>query len=325
MSSSTSLNPFAAMSLAHISYTDESDPGSQKQDMQSALQALPASAEGPWSLVWGPATNDGVLAFVALSATGQYGVAFRGSLTEDDAEGFLTNWIEDLDGIKQVPWLYPQSVSNAKISAGMNSALDQAMGLTDPTTGLSLLDFLRQVLAGTGGQLLVTGHSLGGALATLGAAWLYDQLPRTGQVSSPVITPYSFAAPTVGNQQFATYYDSTFPNSYRGVNTQDVVPMAWANLGTLLQQYPSPGQTLKEYNVALWAAVEAARAAVLLDGYTPVNQNAGTTDAFQGPAILSGQTFPQSAAAQHSGLVYLAHVTPSSEVMLQRAATGTRG
>jgi acetyl esterase/lipase len=46
---------------------------------------------------------------------------------------------------------------------------------------------------------MVTGHSLGGALAAVAATWLFDQLPRAGQAQDVTITPYTFAAPSVGN------------------------------------------------------------------------------------------------------------------------------
>ena len=44
------------------------------------------------------------------------------------------------------------------------------------------------------------------------------------------ITPLTFAAPTTGNQQFATLFETTFPTNYALVNTLDIVPMAWWNL-----------------------------------------------------------------------------------------------
>src|SRR5262252_9561651 len=76
----TGLNPYAAMSLAAITYDDEGGTlAQQKTQMSTNLAKLPASAEGPWSLVWGPADNDGILAFVALNgARTQYALAIRG-------------------------------------------------------------------------------------------------------------------------------------------------------------------------------------------------------------------------------------------------------
>ena len=38
------------------------------------------------------------------------------------------------------------------------------------------------------------------------------------------ISTYTFGSPRVGNQQFALYFDSVFGNSYRIVNSNDLVP-----------------------------------------------------------------------------------------------------
>jgi hypothetical protein len=310
------LDPYAAMSLATIAYDEEGGTlAQQKAAMAADLATLPAAAEGPWSLVWGPAANDGILAFVALNAPrSRYAVAIRGSLSDVDAPGFIANWFDDFDALAQVPWLYPQSVTGALISSGMNSALSALIAATDPATDLTMIDHLRAALAGTGAQLMVTGHSLGGALTSLVAPWLYDQLPRTGTVTGVAITPHTFAAPTAGNAAFARYYDHIFPGAYRCVNTLDVVPMGYADVSGMQAMYPAPSQTLYAYSKVLWGVVESAK--IYMEGagiaYAQTNQNgAGTTDAFAGPA-LSKVSFATEAEAQHDHAVYLAHVTPAA-------------
>ena len=310
------LNPYAAMCLATIAYDDEGGTlAQQKLAMSADLSNVPSAAEGPWSLVWGPAANDGILAFVALNAARtQYAVAIRGSLSDEDAPGFIANWFDDFDAMAQVPWLYPQTVEGAVISSGMNSALCLLMGATDPATDTTLIDYLRAVLAGGHAGVMVTGHSLGGALTSLVAPWLYDQLPKTGTVSGVAITPYTFAAPTAGNVAFAQYYDRIFPISYRGVNTLDIVPMGYANVSGMQSMYPAPSQTLFAYSKVLWVALDVAK--IYMEGrgitYSQTNLNgAGTTDAFAGPA-LSNLTFVAEAEAQHDHQVYLTHVTPAS-------------
>jgi alpha-beta hydrolase superfamily lysophospholipase len=65
-----------------------------------------------------------------------------------------------------------------QISAGINGALALAIGLTDPATSLSLLDYLRGVAKAGALDLIVTGHSLGGAIAVVATAWLNNQLPK---------------------------------------------------------------------------------------------------------------------------------------------------
>lgn len=72
-----------------------------------------------------------------------------------------------------------------------------------------------------------TGHSLGGALATL-AAWDVHQLVQMdpalcGRVHLQV---YTFGAPRVGNCAFARLYKAAVPSTWDVVNDHDVVPKA---------------------------------------------------------------------------------------------------
>ena len=66
---------------------------------------------------------------------------------------------------------------------------------------------------------LITGHSLGGALAVLAAPALKILLP--GQT----FEMYSFAGPRVGDPIFVDAYNFFVPQSYRVVNLSDVVPV----------------------------------------------------------------------------------------------------
>ena len=215
----TGLNPYAAMSLATIAYDDEGGTlAQQKVAMSADLSNLSGPAEGPWSLMWGPAANDGILAFVALNAAKtQYAVAVRGSLSDEDAPGFIANWFDDFDALAQVPWLYPQTVSGVVISSGLNDALALLMGATDPATDLTLIDYLRTALAGANAGLMVAGHSLGGALATLLVADVTANTPLKPQA-------WTFASPRVGDAIFAARYGGLSTVSWRIYNLVDVVP-----------------------------------------------------------------------------------------------------
>jgi hypothetical protein len=54
-------------------------------------------------------------------------------------------------------------------------------------------------------HVYITGHSLGGALATLFAVELSSKLAKSGGQTQ--ITMYNFGSPRVGNKQFADMYN----------------------------------------------------------------------------------------------------------------------
>jgi predicted lipase len=75
--------------------------------------------------------------------------------------------------------------------------------------------------------IIVTGHSLGGALATIAALDVqYNIAQHTGQS----LQLYTFGAPRVGNDDFVNSFRQRVPHSYRFVYGWDVVtriPRAW--------------------------------------------------------------------------------------------------
>ncbi|KAK2611503.1 hypothetical protein N8I77_004837 [Diaporthe amygdali] len=68
-------------------------------------------------------------------------------------------------------------------------------------------------------KLIVTGHSMGGALASLGAASLQGQ--------NFTLTAYTYGQPRTGNQDYADYVDKVFPGGntmIRATHSNDGVP-----------------------------------------------------------------------------------------------------
>ena len=79
-------------------------------------------------------------------------------------------------------------------------------------------------------QIWVTGHSLGGAMASLASTWLgFKKIaPRKN------IILYTFGMPRVGNYRYALQHDRLVNNSWRVVNGDDLVPhfpTMWRNCG----------------------------------------------------------------------------------------------
>lgn len=80
---------------------------------------------------------------------------------------------------------------------------------------------LKALIAGNPSyQIWVTGHSLGGAMASLASAWLsYNNVASREKIIS-----YTFGMPRVGNYKYALEHDQLVNNSWRVVNYDDAVP-----------------------------------------------------------------------------------------------------
>jgi len=290
------LNKTAAAYLAYFAYIDDALETVLASDFVTLLAGVPAgAANGPWKLCWGPAVNDGILGYVAQGADGSYALAFRGTDVDGSVSGSIQNVVADANGFFLVPWLYPQQAgAPLQISAGINGALALAIALTDPATSVSLLDYLRG-LAKTGAlDLMVTGHSLGGALAIVATAWLNDQLPKVEPLKFS-LWPQTFAAPTMWNAAFATSFAKTF-TYYAAVNTNDVVPMGWANLDGVLATYPSPGPSLYDTDYSLWVIIKGA--SYVIPTYTAIVPS--NPDLFTAPLVQ----VPDDAWTTEAGLMH---------------------
>ena len=92
-------------------------------------------------------------------------------------------------------------------------------------TALSLSSLaVRNACTGSGPRLIfsthhpvVTGHSLGGALATLAAIDVRKAIPDAAHLS---ISCYTFGAPRTGNHAFAREYDDLVPDTWGIINDQ---------------------------------------------------------------------------------------------------------
>lgn len=141
-------------------------------------------------------------------------IVFRGSEKRLDWEinfNFQQEVIQD-QIVQEQKQVYPyaeESSSGAQMHRGFTSAY------------LSVRDGIHNYLKSrSAARVTVTGHSLGGALATLCAVDV--QYNFADQVQT--LEVYTFGSPRVGNSGFRESFNRRVPNSYRLVYGMDLVP-----------------------------------------------------------------------------------------------------
>lgn len=169
-----------------------------------------------WKLAWYPGQINSNHAFVATNGR-QWAIAFRGSLMEVSWHAF-DNWInQDLNILTQVKWPH-SAAGTARISQGMHNSFTNLSQLRDTINNKTLIEFIKTNIR-KDAPILITGHSLGGSMATVYASYLYEQLNSAGNK----IEIISFAAPAPGNEAFADDFDQKFPGAVRIESEGDIV------------------------------------------------------------------------------------------------------
>lgn len=174
-----------------------------------------------WSSIWEGKESNGNHAFVASNGR-DFALAIRGSLINFSWAAFQ-NWIyQDLYVTTQENWPFAPDSLQARVSAGSYTGFQNLSAMTDLKDGRLLLLVLDSIL-NTGAPLLITGHSLGGNLATVYGSYLAATRQKKGKDKDPV-NVITFAAPAAGNAGFAADFNKKFPQSIRVENRNDIVP-----------------------------------------------------------------------------------------------------
>ncbi|MGB9366442.1 MAG: hypothetical protein WCE79_10550 [Xanthobacteraceae bacterium] len=233
----------AMLQLCEISYYWD--------DINDSVNAMPPiRSGGGWSCEWGPDWDwlDTNLAFVACyyepvdAPSPMFTcVVIRGTdIDELDPVGIAWQLWEDSDPENTVPLSWTESCPTAWIANGTNDGLTTVQSF-QPDGGATLKDWLANTNAATGlGQLVVTGHSLGGCLTTVVAPWLQTALTEYDQA----ILPVTFAAPTAGNPDFAAYFNNLFSYKLLYQNPLDIAPLVYGNLPDVQYIYDLPCNVL---------------------------------------------------------------------------------
>lgn len=128
---------------------------------------------------------------------------------------------------------------------------------------------------------------------------------RIMRIGKHTFLPCTFAAPTFGNQQFADLFDKTFPNSYRAVNTLDIVPMAFENLDGIQKAYSPTGETISESGLGFDTIVQTAKDSI---GNVYRSPKGGTVLSYTGWMPTTVAKWADIVAANHASQLYLDEV-----------------
>ncbi|KAF7317276.1 Alpha/beta-hydrolase [Mycena chlorophos] len=138
-------------------------------------------------------------------------VAFRGSVSPNnfitDAVGWMVDWDSSIANV--------DAPDGTKIHLGFQHAWSTVAKKT-----LSLVSDELDTYQKKGYKIITTGHSLGGALASLAAATLKKKFPDVE------LLVYTYGQPRVGNDVWATWVDNLIPpdHLFRVVHSNDGVP-----------------------------------------------------------------------------------------------------
>ncbi|OAD75385.1 hypothetical protein PHYBLDRAFT_89820, partial [Phycomyces blakesleeanus NRRL 1555(-)] len=156
-----------------------------------------------YTLVKTFSTSSDVTGYIARNdKTKEIELVYRGS-------GSIDNWITNLKFVRKD---YPP-VSGASVHIGFYDAYIESQSI--------VLTYIRaQLTSYPSYRVVVTGHSLGGAIAPIAALDLYQ---RDSRFTNQNLFIYTYGGPRIGNDEFAYYLTSTGITYERTVNNRDIV------------------------------------------------------------------------------------------------------
>lgn len=192
----------------------------------------------------------GLSAFVAVDpAQKAVVVSVRGSSN-------IQNWITNLNfGFTSCPSGFP---SGCSMHSGFKSAWEEISSavVSAVNSGLS---------SNPSYKVVVTGHSLGGAVGTIAGAHLRRTLSKS-------IDIYTYGSPRVGNSDFANYISTQSGSHYRITHGSDPVPRLPPALLGFRHTTPEYWIAAGAANDGVWAADEVS----VCTGTSNLSCNGGT-------------------------------------------------
>lgn len=226
-------------------------------------------------LGWQPATlnahqsasRDGIDAFLYGETAEAAILAFRGTLPLRQT-GRLTQILNDWLNNTRALLVAGQPLGlPGEVHAGYAESLENLWHAPGGIAGL--LERIAKAVAG-GRRFWLTGHSKGGALATLAAM----KLAGAGVRALKPAGIHTFGAPQTGNRAFATAYEQTFPGqSWRFECQDDIVPHLPPSASLWLALKTALGRRIGQAGEWSWSSLTAETLALIQESaYATVGQ-----------------------------------------------------
>ncbi|MFA8298810.1 MAG: hypothetical protein ACEPOV_01475 [Hyphomicrobiales bacterium] len=233
------------VTLAAMSYVGIDDNSTILDSLRIVLSNRDYITGGDWELAFYSYHKvKSLLTFVVKSKkySNTYAVVQRGTNF-----GSVFNILYDIDVFRTEDWSYTLfNVGDPKIAKGVSNVLRESLNTKGdaylPFTGrMNLDDYLKQLITYENIEeeffnIYFAGHSLGGASTIAVSSYFIYNILSTIDDPRLNVGIYTYAAPTLGNKDFVTYYNTLvdmYPpstgnvsiNSKRFYNKSDFVPV----------------------------------------------------------------------------------------------------
>jgi hypothetical protein len=145
----------------------------------------------------------------------------------------IQSWLfQDLNVAGMVPWSR-QSLHTKSTTAYISKATDTSLSIHKnlKSNNKTILDWTLSIIDVPNSKkikLNITGHSLGGLMATTLGLWLTDELNGINKGDLVDLKIYAYAGPSAGNNEYRDYLDKTIGNNYSSINNYlDIVSHVW--------------------------------------------------------------------------------------------------